>query len=144
MLRGDVGLGEAYTAGLWDSPDVTSVVALFAANSNLTTDFLARSPVARFMLQLKHFFNRNTKSGSRRNISSHYDLGNAFYGTWLDRSMTYSSAIFAPGDNDLAVAQERKYRQLAEAIGVQRGGSCCAAMLVWARPILRAFGIALM
>lgn len=121
MLRGDVGLGEAYTAGLWDSPDVTSVVALFAANPNLTTDFLARSPVARFMLQLKHFFNRNTKSGSRRNISSHYDLGNAFYSTWLDRSMTYSSAMFAPGDNDLAVAQERKYRQLAEAIGVQRG-----------------------
>jgi cyclopropane-fatty-acyl-phospholipid synthase len=121
MVRGDVGLGEAYTAGLWDSPDVTSVVALFAANPNLTTDFLARSPLARFMLQLKHFFNRNTKSGSRRNISSHYDLGNGFYGTWLDRSMTYSSAIFVPGDNDLAVAQERKYRQLAQAIGVQRG-----------------------
>jgi len=121
MMMGDVGLGESYSDGDWDSPDVTAVVALFAANDALVEDFLKRSPVARLFLQIRHFLNRNTKSGSKRNISRHYDLGNTFYQAWLDRGMTYSSALFAPGDNDLAAAQERKYRVLADAMGVKPG-----------------------
>jgi cyclopropane-fatty-acyl-phospholipid synthase len=121
MMRGDVGLGEGYFMGLWDTPDVTAVVSLFAQNVNLVSDFLVRSPIARVMLQVKHFFNRNTKSGSKRNISAHYDLGNAFYAEWLDHSMTYSSAVFARGDNDLSTAQNRKYRVLADSMGVRPG-----------------------
>ncbi|MGL5446625.1 MAG: class I SAM-dependent methyltransferase [Rhabdaerophilum sp.] len=119
MFAGDVGLGDSYGDGDWDSPDITEVVKLFASNEDLTANFLARSPVARLAFQLRHFLNRNTKTGSQRNISAHYDLGNAFYSEWLDRSMTYSSAIFAPGDNDLSSAQERKYRALANSMGVQ-------------------------
>lgn len=119
MFAGDVGLGDSYGDGDWDSPDVTEVVKLFAINEDLTANFLARSPIARLAFQLRHFLNRNTKSGSQRNISAHYDLGNTFYSEWLDRSMTYSSAIFAPGDNDLSSAQTRKYRTLAESMGVK-------------------------
>ncbi|MBN8535322.1 MAG: class I SAM-dependent methyltransferase [Rhizobiales bacterium] len=119
MFAGDVGLGDSYGDGDWDSPDVTEVVRLFAINEDLTANFLARSPVARLAFQLRHFLNRNTKTGSQRNISAHYDLGNTFYSEWLDRSMTYSSAIFAPGDNDLSSAQARKYRALADSMGVQ-------------------------
>lgn len=119
MFAGDVGLGDSYGDGDWDSPDVTEVVKLFAINEDLTANFLARSPVARLAFQLRHFLNRNTKTGSQRNISAHYDLGNAFYSAWLDRSMTYSSAIFAPGDNDLSSAQARKYRALADSMGVR-------------------------
>lgn len=122
MFAGDVGLGETYRDGDWDSPDVTAVVALFASNAELVDGFLARSPLARFLLQVRHLIlNRNTKSGSKRNISAHYDLGNSFYERWLDRGMTYSSAIFAPGDNDLSAAQDRKYRVLADAMGVKPG-----------------------
>jgi cyclopropane-fatty-acyl-phospholipid synthase len=122
MFAGDVGLGETYRDGDWDSPDVTAVVALFASNTELVDGFLERSPLARFLLQLRHLIlNRNTKSGSKRNISAHYDLGNSFYERWLDRGMTYSSAIFAPGDNDLSAAQDRKYRVLADAMGVKPG-----------------------
>lgn len=122
MFAGDVGLGETYRDGVWDSPDVTAVVAVFAANPELVDNFLARSPLARIALQIRHLvLNRNTKSGSRRNISAHYDLGNRFYETWLDRGMTYSSAIFEPGDNDLTAAQDRKYRALADSMGVQPG-----------------------
>lgn len=119
MFAGDVGLGDSYGDGDWDSPDVTEVVKLFAINEDLTANFLARSPVARLAFQLRHFLNRNTKSGSQRNISAHYDLGNAFYSEWLDRSMTYSSAIFEAGDNDLSSAQARKYRALADSMGVK-------------------------
>jgi cyclopropane-fatty-acyl-phospholipid synthase len=119
MFAGDVGLGDSYGDGDWDSPDVTEVVKLFAINEDLTANFLARSPVARLAFQLRHFLNRNTKTGSQRNISAHYDLGNAFYSEWLDRSMTYSSAIFEPGDNDLSSAQTRKYRALADSMGVR-------------------------
>lgn len=121
MFAGDVGLGDSYGDGDWDSPDVTEVVKLFAINEDLTANFLARSPVARLAFQLRHFLNRNTKTGSQRNISAHYDLGNAFYSEWLDRSMTYSSAIFEAGDNDLSSAQARKYRTLADNMGVKPG-----------------------
>jgi cyclopropane-fatty-acyl-phospholipid synthase len=120
MFAGDIGLGDSYGDGDWDSPDVTEVIRLFASNEDLTSNFLARSPVARIAFQLRHFLNLNSKSGSRRNISAHYDLGNAFYNEWLDRSMTYSSAIFARGDNDLSSAQTRKYAALADSMGVKR------------------------
>jgi cyclopropane-fatty-acyl-phospholipid synthase len=73
----------------------------------------------RLLQVLRHRLNRNTRSGARRNIHAHYDLGNHFYEAWLDRTMTYSSAVFAPGDNDLASAQTRKYRTLAEALDLK-------------------------
>ena len=119
MFAGDVGLGDSYGDGDWDSPDITAVVKIFAVNEDLTANFLARSPLARLAFQFRHFLNRNTKSGSKRNISAHYDLGNRFYAEWLDRSMTYSAAIFEKGDNDLSSAQTRKYRALAEGMGVK-------------------------
>lgn len=121
MLAGDVGLGESYGDGQWDSPDITAVIALFAANVELITDFLARSPILQFFLRLRHAFNRNSKRGAKRNIAAHYDLGNDFYAHWLDPSMTYSAALFAPGDNTLEAGQLRKYRALAEAMGVKPG-----------------------
>jgi cyclopropane-fatty-acyl-phospholipid synthase len=122
LIKGDVGLGESYRDGDWDSPDVTAVLALFAANAELAQDFLARAPLTRLALRFRHLIlNRNSRAGARRNISAHYDLGNAFYGHWLDPSMTYSSALFAPGDNDLEAAQTRKYRVLAEGMRVRPG-----------------------
>jgi len=122
MFSGDVGLGETYRDGDWDSPDVTAVVALFATNVDIVENFLARAPVTRLALRLRHLvLNRNTKAGSKRNISAHYDLGNRFYSSWLDRGMTYSAAIFEPGDNDLTAAQDRKYKVLADAMGVRPG-----------------------
>jgi cyclopropane-fatty-acyl-phospholipid synthase len=69
----------------------------------------------------RHFLNRNTQYRARRNIHAHYDLGNRFYSAWLDRTMTYSSAIFSAGDNDLASAQERKYRAIIEAADIRPG-----------------------
>lgn len=109
---GDVGVGEAYMAGYWSSPDVTSFLELFCVNRDATLQALKGRPFMRLILSVRHWLNTNTKSGSKRNISAHYDLGNAFYREWLDPSMTYSSALFDEKTQDLEAAQTLKYASL--------------------------------
>jgi cyclopropane-fatty-acyl-phospholipid synthase len=111
---GDIGFAEAYIQKEWDTPDLTAFLELFCANHSAIESLLTNRPWVRLWQRLMHVLNRNTKSGSKRNIHAHYDLGNAFYSAWLDDTMTYSAAVFAPGDNDLSSAQLRKFRQLAE------------------------------
>ncbi|MHB2166151.1 class I SAM-dependent methyltransferase [Alsobacter sp. R-9] len=111
---GDIGIGEAYLRGEWETPDLTRFLHLFCANHDIIATMLEGRPLVRLWQNFRHWLNRNTKSGSRRNIHAHYDLGNRFYEAWLDRTMTYSAALFAEGDNDLSSAQRRKYAALAE------------------------------
>jgi cyclopropane-fatty-acyl-phospholipid synthase len=118
---GDIGFAEAYIAGEWDTPDLTAFLYLFCVNHTAVATLLPGNKIAKYLQRFRHWLNRNTKKGSKRNIQAHYDLGNAFYGKWLDQTMTYSSAIYAPGDNDLASAQTRKYRTLAESGDFQKG-----------------------
>ncbi len=118
---GDIGLAEAYIAGEWDTPDLTAFLYLFCVNHDAVTTLLPGKPIVKLLQRFRHWLNRNSRTGSKRNIHAHYDIGNAFYSQWLDRTMTYSSAIYAPGDNDLASAQMRKYRSLAKAGGFQSG-----------------------
>ncbi len=115
---GDIGLAEAFLRGEWDTPDLTEFLRLFCVNHAMITQILADKPIIRWLQLLRHYWlNRNTKAGSKRNIHAHYDLGNHFYDKWLDRSMTYSSALFKDGD-DLFAAQQRKYATLARDIGI--------------------------
>lgn len=119
ITGGDIGLAEAYLRGEWDSPDVTAFLELFCVNHAAVKTLLPGVALMKLWQKLRHWLRRNTKAGSRRNIHAHYDLGNRFYAAWLDRTMTYSAAIFVPGDNDLSAAQTRKYRLLAEATGIR-------------------------
>ena len=126
MLRTQsVGFAESYIAGEWDSPDLVQLLELMACNMDALEAHIDRWTVVRIFNQLQHRFRTNTKSGSRRNIAYHYDLGNDFYAQWLDAGMTYSSALFDADDPDtragLAAAQERKYRRLAEQLGIKPG-----------------------
>ena len=75
----------------------------------------------RVINRLSHRRRRNSRSGSRKNIHAHYDLGNAFYAAWLDATMTYSSARFAGPDDGLEAAQTRKYAALARLMDLQPG-----------------------
>lgn len=118
LTGGDLGFAESFLRGEWDSPNLVAFLELFCVNHEIIKRLLDGRPFTRLVQAFRRFLNRNTRRGSRRNIEAHYDLGNAFYETWLDRTMTYSSAMFAPGDNDLASAQTRKYRQLAENLGL--------------------------
>jgi len=116
---GDIGIAEAYLRQEWDTPDLTDFLYLFCVNHELIHTMLANKPLMRFFQLLRHWFKRNTRQQAQRNIHAHYDIGNSFYSAWLDPSMTYSSALFEDGANDLTAAQHNKYRRLAEAIHVE-------------------------
>ena len=118
---GDIGIAEAYLGREWDAPDLTQFLYVFCVNHDLIQSMLGDKPLARMVQIVRHWFNRNTKRQARRNIYAHYDIGNKFYSAWLDPSMTYSSALFEDGTNDLTAAQNNKYRRLAEAINLQPG-----------------------
>ncbi len=122
LIDGETGGGEAYMDGLWSSPDLAALLRLAARNRAalaLSAGWF-RMP-AQVGKTLAHRLRRNTRGGSRRNIAAHYDLGNDFYRLFLDETMTYSSAVFATPDQDLADAQRNKYRVMAENAGLQRG-----------------------
>jgi cyclopropane-fatty-acyl-phospholipid synthase len=121
IAGGDVGLGEGYMAGEWSSPDLAKLLQFFSVNLDTRPDMVAGGPVTRFVHWLYHQLRANTKSGAKKNIEAHYDLGNAFYEQWLDPSMTYSSARFDKPGQSLEDAQHNKYRALADSIDLQEG-----------------------
>lgn len=121
VLGGDIGFYEGYAAGLWETPSIANTLYVFARNADHVTEAFLGSPIFTWLDRIRHSFNRNTRAGSRRNISAHYDLGNEFYEKWLDGTMTYSSAHFPEPNADLSVAQIHKYRTLAEKIEIKPG-----------------------
>ena len=122
LIRGgDIGIAEAYLRGEWDTPDLTQFLYLFCVNQDWMRSMLIGKPMVRAVQVVRHWLNRNTRRQARRNIYSHYDIGNAFYSAWLDPSMTYSSALFEEHTTDLTAAQNNKYRRLAEAIDLKPG-----------------------
>jgi cyclopropane-fatty-acyl-phospholipid synthase len=115
LLAGDIGIGEAYMAGDWSTPDLVAVVRLAVRNmeqidgsNRLFTAF------RRFADWAEHRMRRNTQSGSRRNIAFHYDLGNDFYRLCLDRNLVYSSAYYDRAGDSLEQAQVRKFERICQ------------------------------
>ncbi len=118
MAQGDIGVAESYIAKEWDAPDLTALLQMFAANQHVLARLLEGRPVVRFLQMLYHWMHRNTRSGAKRNIHAHYDLGNEFYRAWLDPSMTYSSGFDFDLDGDLQASQQRKNATLAADLGI--------------------------
>jgi cyclopropane-fatty-acyl-phospholipid synthase len=116
---GEVGISEAFLHGHWESPNLTRFLELFCVNQPVIQRLLDGKPFVRFLQRVRHWMNRNTKAGSKRNIHAHYDLGNQFYSAWLDKTMTYSSALFTSQTGDLASAQTEKYANLAREIDLR-------------------------
>ncbi|MCE9523093.1 MAG: cyclopropane-fatty-acyl-phospholipid synthase family protein [Alphaproteobacteria bacterium] len=119
VRMGNLGFAEGYLAHEWDTPNLTSLLEVFARNADCMSELYDGKWWAKMASRLAHIFNRNTRAGSRRNIHAHYDLGNAFYQRWLDASMTYSSAKFETPGETLAAAQLNKYRSLAARIDLR-------------------------
>ena len=108
-LRGTVGVGDAYRRGLWSCDDLTTLVRIFVRNHTLLDGMDGGFPVLSHpLLKATHWLNRNTKAGSRKNIATHYDLGNEFFRLMLDETMMYSCAYFERPGMTLAEASWAK------------------------------------
>ncbi|MBL6939801.1 MAG: class I SAM-dependent methyltransferase [Alphaproteobacteria bacterium] len=113
LSRGDIGLGEAYIDGMWETDDIETLVSLFLLNMDAFADFANGSFLQRMaFVMYDTLTRRNSISGASRNIKDHYDVGNDFYKLWLDPSMTYSSALFAGEEKTLQQAQRSKYERI--------------------------------
>ena len=123
VKSGDIGFAETYIAGDWTSDDLPGLIELFVHNREAVEHMIYGTWWGNLLYRVKHLFNRNSRSGSRRNIHAHYDLGNDFYRLWLDPSMTYSSALFADPATSLQQAQEAKYRRLLDELALPASGN---------------------
>jgi len=121
---GNIGMGEAYTDGIWDTDDIAGVISWFILNmttlqgTDTASDKLPGVNLLKIVNWFRHLKRSNTLRTSRRNIAEHYDLGNDFYGIWLDRTMTYSCALFDSPDQPLADAQTAKYDALCRKLKI--------------------------
>jgi cyclopropane-fatty-acyl-phospholipid synthase len=121
IRRGSIGFAEAYINGDVDSPDLAALLRFFVDNKSR----LHASGRGYFRVRsgdkLFHRRRSNSREGAKRNIAAHYDLGNAFYAAWLDRTMTYSSARFTAPGISLEAAQAEKNRRLIHGLGLTAG-----------------------
>ncbi|MBN9540049.1 MAG: hypothetical protein BGN99_03230 [Alphaproteobacteria bacterium 65-37] len=124
LVDGDMGFAEAYMEGFCDSPDLPALIGLLAANEAALGKVTRTSTLHTVVRKFLHRRNDNTREGSKKNIHAHYDLGNEFYGLWLDPSMTYSSALYEgePG-KPLEAAQTAKYERILDRLGAHQGDS---------------------
>jgi cyclopropane-fatty-acyl-phospholipid synthase len=131
-----IGLGESYVAGDWHTDDLPGLVALVIRNVELWRRDSRLARVERFR---PHFTPRQSPRKARRNIRYHYDLGNDFYRLFLDESMTYSSAVWEPGDT-LGQAQERKLRMICDKLALRPGDHVLEIGCGWGSFALMAAG----
>ena len=118
---GSVKFAELYMAKRLTSSNLTTLMHYFALNNNEAEDTFKISILKYFFNKFSHSKNKNSQDQAKKNISYHYDLGNEFYSYWLDKSMTYSSAIFSKPTDNLEIAQKNKYKKLAELVSVKDG-----------------------
>jgi len=115
LIGGSIAAGEGYIRQYWSTPNLTEVMRFFSANMAVLEGLQQRkSLLFTGLLRLHHYFNRNTQTGARRNISAHYDLGNEFFRLFLDSSMMYSSAVYPSQEATLAEASEYKLKLICE------------------------------
>lgn len=115
--RGDIALGEDYIDGAWETDDIERLVSLFLLNMDTFDHYANGGLLSRIALVISdRMIRRNSIGGSRRNIEAHYDVGNDFYALWLDKSMTYSSALFGGNADSLEAAQGNKYERILSRI----------------------------
>jgi cyclopropane-fatty-acyl-phospholipid synthase len=116
----DIGFAKSFLSGDWSSPNMTSLFTLAIKNRAVAYPLPGVRPPC-FAGRFQHALNRNTRHGSRRNIASHYDLGNEFYRHWLDSGMSYSSALFASNAQTLEEAQNTKLDRVLDLLDLSSG-----------------------
>ena len=118
--KGSIGLAESYMRGDIETDNLTDLIEIAAKNINTVYKFSGVLDFAPVNF-VKNLIVRNTKTKSKENISKHYDLGNEFFSLWLDKTLTYSSAIFENKKKDLEAAQINKYKKLSDLVKPRPG-----------------------
>lgn len=121
VREGDLGFSDAYLDGWWSTPDLQAFMDLVHMGNETVYDGFPGQGLVRAYEKLRFWLQRNHKAQARKNISYHYDLGNDFYGLWLDDTMTYSSALFETGQESTEKAQTAKYASMVDQMGAQPG-----------------------
>ena len=121
LREGQLGFCDAYLDGQWSTPDLQAFMDYIHADNDEVFDSFPGQKLVQFYERLRFWMQGNSKGQARKNISYHYDLGNDFYGLWLDKTMTYSSAIFTTGQESLEDAQTAKYASMVDQMGVNAG-----------------------
>jgi cyclopropane-fatty-acyl-phospholipid synthase len=120
LVDGDIGLGEAFMYGQWDTPDLTGFIAFLIANRDALQNGELKTARLKWLFhRIAHLFRSNTKGRSRKNIGAHYDLSNDFFALFLDPTMMYSAAYFNSPDESLEQAQRNKMKLLIEKAGIE-------------------------
>ena len=121
IREGDLGFCDAYLDEWWSTPDLQAFMDLVHADNEDIYDGFPGMGLLRMVERFRFWMQRNNRIQARKNISHHYDLGNEFYGLWLDDTMTYSSALFETGQESHEAAQIAKYASMVDQMGVQPG-----------------------
>jgi cyclopropane-fatty-acyl-phospholipid synthase len=122
LLRGEIALGEGYINGLWECDNIANLLKLFVLNFQQTGRLKPKFQGLFTLLdKITHRFKRNTITKAKDNISAHYDLGNDFFQTFLDKNMVYSCGIFNNNEDSLEVAQKNKIKQIIAQSNIQPG-----------------------
>lgn len=136
---GSVGAAESYMRGEWDSPDLTSLMQVMSRNMQVTNAMeTGLAAVMAPFLKMLHWTNKNTREGSRRNISQHYDLSNDFFAQFLDPTMMYSCAVWPHDQASLQAASEHKLERVCQKLALKPSdhlleiGTGWGSMAIWA------------
>ncbi len=121
IREGDLGFSDAYLDGWWSTPDLQAFMDLVHDEAEEMYDGFPGQGLVRLWEKMRFWLQSNSKRQAKKNISYHYDLGNDFYGLWLDDTMTYSSAKFETGQESLEKAQTQKYASMVDQMGAQPG-----------------------
>ncbi len=121
IMGGSSALGEAHMKKDFYSSNLTNLIELTARNINTIYSFSGSLKLQKIKNFLKKIFASNTKSKSKKYISKHYDLGNEFFSLWLDKSLTYSSAVYKNEKDNLEIAQRNKFQELINLMNIKDG-----------------------
>ena len=121
IVGGSSALGEAHMSKDFYSTNLTNLIELTARNIRLVHSFSGSLRIQKIKNFIKKIFASNTKSKSLKYISKHYDLGNSFFSKWLDKTLTYSSAVYEKTNDSLEQAQKNKYQKLIDLLNVKDG-----------------------
>ncbi len=117
---GSIGFAECFMRNEFETNNLSDLIELTARNISIVHKFSGMLDL-KFLNFIKNKFVKNTKSRSKENIAKHYDLGNDFFSLWLDKTLTYSSAIFDDQNKNLSDAQNNKYQKLINLIQPNNG-----------------------